>query len=320
MVDAAVEAKVDAIKFQTAKTEDLVTKSARMADYQEKNIGKKESQFDMIKRLELQYQDFYEIKKYCDQKGIMFLSTPHTEGAADFLDQLMPAFKIASGDITNLPFLEKIAKKNKPVIISTGMSNIEEIEEAINLIKRYNQDLVVLHCTTQYPCPINEVNLKAMHTIKDKFSCIVGYSDHTTGIEISKMAVSMGANVIEKHFTLDKEMNGPDHKASLNPKELIELVKVLRNHDLCRNSVISNEILGNGIKEPTKDELEVSKLVRKSVVAVKDISSGTIITNELIALKRPGTGIQPKYIKEVLGKVAMNDIKSDSPITWDNLK
>jgi N,N'-diacetyllegionaminate synthase len=226
LVDAAVLAGVDAVKFQTFKSEDLVTESAQMAEYAKKNTGKEESQLAMLRRLELKNEDFIELKKYCDKKGIMFLSTAHTADAVNVLNPLMPAFKIPSGDATNIPFLAAVAKKKKPMIVSTGMADLKEVALAVATIKKQgNSKIILLHCTTNYPCPLDQVNLRAMLTLGKEFKLPIGYSDHTEGIWVSVMAVVMGATVIEKHFTLDKDMPGPDHKASLDPQELKEMVE-----------------------------------------------------------------------------------------------
>lgn len=317
LVDAAKEAGADSVKFQTFKSEELVTKEANMASYQEENTGKKESQLDMLKKLELSYKDFEELKKYCDKKKIMFLSTPHTESAIDFLDRLIPAFKIGSGDLTNLPLLENLAKRNKPIILSTGMGTLGEIREAVETIKKYNDKIILLHCITNYPCPKEEVNLRVMETIQKEFGCITGYSDHTEGIEVPIMAVYLGAKVIEKHFTLDKNMEGPDHKASLNPAELKLMIDKIRKNEKIE---IGEEILGNGLKVPNKNEIETAKVVRKSVVAKINIPLDSVITEDMLIIKRPGTGINPKDIKKVIGKKTNKTFNQDELIKWNDLK
>lgn len=317
LIDAAKDAGVDAVKFQTYRTEDIVNKSAEQAEYQKKNTGKVESQFDMLKRLELSYDSFRELKKYCDKKKIIFMTTAHTESALDFVDEIVPAFKVGSGDLNNYPFLERIAKKGKPMIISTGMSKLEEIVEAVRVITKYNKDLVVLHCTTQYPTPKEYANLKAMETLRKELGCLIGYSDHTEGIEIPLYAASLGAVVIEKHFTLDRNMEGPDHKASLEPKELKDMVEKIRmnfRYD------IPKEYLGTGIKKPTKEEIEVAKIARKSIVAREYIPKGTIITSEYITIKRPGDGIDPKFYDDVIGKKTKKDIAADSLLKWSDIR
>lgn len=312
LVDEAKKAGADAIKFQTFKAEDLVTKKTEMVAYQRKNVEKKESQFEMLKKLELSEKDFIELKKHCDKKGIIFLSTPHTENAIDFLEPLVPVYKIGSGDLTNLPFLEKVARKQKPIILSTGMATLNEVREAVNTIKKEgNNKIILLHCTTNYPCSLEEVNLKAMLTLKKEFNLPVGYSDHTLGILVPIMAVAMGAKVLEKHFTLNKNLPGPDHKASLNPKELKEMVEAIRNVE---------KALGCGIKKPTNYEEKIKSFVRKSIVAKVNITKGTKITKEMITIKRPGTGIEPKYFNRILGKKAKTNIKKDSLITWDKIE
>ena len=232
LVDVARDAGADAVKFQTFKAENVATANAPMAAYQKKNMGKEGSQLDMIRKLELSFQDFAALKGYCDKKGILFLSTPHSFDAVDFLDPLVPAYKIGSGDLTNIPLLEHVSQKNKPIILSTGMANIGEIEEAIKAIRgKGNNQIIVMHCTTSYPCPLKDVNLRAMGAIKKKFNVLVGYSDHTLGIEVPKLASQIGAVAIEKHFTIDKNLPGPDHKASLDPTELKEMVRAIKEKD-----------------------------------------------------------------------------------------
>jgi len=310
LIDAAKESGADAVKFQTFKTENVVTKHASMAEYQEKNIGKKETMQEMIKKLEISYDDFKKLKNYCDEKGIMFLSTPHSDDAIDFLDPLMPAFKVSSSDLTNFPFLEKIAQKGKPIILSTGMATMKEIVEAVDLIKKAGNDkIILLHCTSNYPCELKDVNLRAMQTLREKTNLLVGYSDHTLGLETSKLAANLGAVVIERHFTIDKNLPGPDHKASLSPEELKELVNAIRNKDYDIPEEKKEIILGSAEKKPTEKEISIAQLVRKSIVAKLDIPNGTIITKDMLIIKRPGTGIPSKYINEVIGKKAKIFIK-----------
>jgi N-acetylneuraminate synthase len=308
MVDIAKNAGTDAVKFQTFKAEDIVTGNAKMADYQKKNTGKNESQLEMVKKFELSYDDFFELKKYCDLKGIIFLSTPHTDAATDFLKHLMPAYKIASGDATNIPFLQKISKNKKPIILSTGMTNMAEVKAAIKAIKGCgNNKIVVLHCTTNYPCPIEEINLRAISTLEKELNLPVGYSDHTDNIFVPIMAVAMGAQILEKHFTIDKNLPGPDHKASLEPKELKEMVENIRK---------AEKIMGSPIKKPTESEKKIMKIVRKSIVAKKDILSGQKINGSMLIIKRPGNGIEPKYISKIIGKKAKINIRKDQLIGW----
>lgn len=309
LVDAAINAGADAIKFQTFKAEGVVTKNIDIAPYAKKNLGKNSKQYDMIKKLELTYDEFKKLKKYCDKKNIIFLSTPHSFDAIDFLDGLIPAYKFGSGDLTNIPSLRYTAKKGKPIILGTGMSNIQEIKKAIDAIKsKGNNKIIVLHCTTNYPCKLDDVNLKAMITIKEKFDCLVGYSDHTKGALVPIMAVAMGACTIEKHFTLDKKMKGPDHKASMEPDEFKKMITEIRN---------AEKALGSPIKKPTDAEKTIIKFVRKSVVAKKDIKKGKIITKDSLLIKRPGTGLEPVYMDKIVGKKARRNITKDEVLQID---
>ncbi len=310
LIDIAKDAGADAVKFQTWITEEIVTKEVAQAEYQVKNTGKKESQFEMLKRLELSFDQFRELKKYADNKKIIFLSTPDDEKSVEFLEELgVPAFKIGSGEITNILILKKIAEKNKPIILSTGMANLREIQDAIDVIyKTGNKKLILLHCTSQYPTEYKDVNIKAMKTLKNIFNTIVGYSDHTIGTLVPQIAVSLGANVIEKHFTYDKNAKGPDHRCSLDPIELKEMVKKIRSVEL---------ILGNNTKEPTKEELNIKKLVRKTVVAKIDIPKGTKISKNMLAVKRSNGILEPKEIKNIIGKISLIDLKKDQAL---NLK
>ena len=310
LVDVAKEAGADAVKFQTFKAESLVSEKTEMAEYQKRNIKKKQSQLEMLKKMELNPKDFIELKKYCDKKGIIFLSTPHTEEAVDFLEPLVPVYKVASGDLTNIPLLEKIAKKKKPIILSTGMATLSEVREAVQTIRKQdNNKIVLLHCTTNYPCSLDEVNLRAMQTIK-RLNCLVGYSDHTLGIIVPIMAVTMGAVVIEKHFTLNKNLPGPDHKASLEPEELKRMVKAIRDVE---------KALGNGVKKPTKGEKKIAKAVRKSIIARVDIPVGSRITKEMLTIKRPGTGLPPKFLEKVVNKRAKVKIRKDEVISQEKI-
>ena len=313
LIDVAKEAGADAIKFQTFKADNVVTKNAPKADYQIKNTNSYESQYEMIKKLELSEDEFRELHRYARKKGIIFLSTPFDFESADFLEELgVPAFKISSSDLTNLPFLEYIAEKGKPIILSTGMGTLGEIEEAINTIKNAgNEEIILLHCITSYPAKFENLNLRAIKTLKEAFKLPVGFSDHSLGIYAPIIAVALGAVVIEKHFTLDKNLPGPDHKASLDPQELKEMIKWIR---------LTEKALGDGIKRPTPEEEKIKKIVRKSIVAKVNIPEGTILTEEMIAFKRPGTGIPPKYYKEILGKKARRNIKVDEIISWGDIE
>ncbi|WP_346869911.1 N-acetylneuraminate synthase [Clostridium sp. UBA5119] len=307
MVDVAVDAGVDAIKFQTFIAELGVSKFARMAEYQENNTRKKESQLEMVKKLELSFDEFKKIRDYCNVKGIEFLSTPFDLESVSFLNELgISAFKIPSGEITNLPYLRKVAQTGKKIIISTGMCNEEEISDALILLKSMGvEDITVLHCNTEYPTPMEDVNLKAMNTIKDNYNVKVGYSDHTLGIEVPVAAVALGAEVIEKHFTLDKTMEGPDHVASLDPNELKNMVKAIRNIEIA---------LGNGIKKPSKSEIKNKGIARKSIVARIKIKEGQVFTEENLTVKRPGTGISPMRWDEVVGMTASRNYEEDEMI------
>ncbi len=309
MIDAAVDAGTDAVKFQTFKTEKLVSKNAPKADYQKISTGSSESQFEMIKKLELDGNAHKSLFSYCREKKIQFLSSPFDLDSIDLLDKLgMEIFKIPSGEITNLPYLRKIGGLNKKVIMSTGMADLKEVEDAIDVLKNAGTELkniTVLHCNTEYPTPFEDVNLKAMQTIAAAFKVKVGYSDHTLGIEIPIAAVVLGASVIEKHFTLDKNMEGPDHKASLEPHELKAMSKAIRN--------IENA-LGDGIKKPSPSELKNKSIARKSIVAAHDIKKGEVFTNKHINVKRPGTGISPMLWDEIVGKISTKDYHEDDLI------
>ena len=313
LIDVAKDAGADAVKFQTFKAENVVSKLADKAEYQKKTTGSDKSQLGMIKELEISFDDFIKLKKYCDKKGIMFLSTPFDHPSIDFLYNLIDIYKIPSGEIINYPYLKYITAKNKPIIMSTGMANLGEVEEAINTIRSVNSKVKIslLHCTTNYPTPYEEVNLKAMQTLAAAFKLPVGYSDHTLGIEVPVAAVAMGAKIIEKHFTLDKKLPGPDHKTSLEPNELNEMVKAIRNIE---------KALGDGIKKLNKSEIEIMKVVRRSLITNRDIRAGKIIKESDIVIKRPGTGILPKFKEIIIGMRLANDIRQDEPFRWENFK
>jgi len=309
MIEVAKECGADAIKFQTFKAEKVISKYAPKAEYQKQATGEIDSQLEIVKNLELSFDDFIVLKEYCDKLNIMFLSTPFDFESIDFLDDLgLEIFKIPSGEITNLPYLEKIGKLGKRVILSSGMADLGEIEDALDILTSCGtkkEDITILHCNTEYPTPYEDVNLLAMLTIKEAFKVKVGYSDHTLGIEVPIAAVALGASVIEKHFTLDKNMEGPDHKASLEPHELKAMIDAIRNIE---------KALGNGIKKPSKSELKNKDIVRKSIVAKREIKKGEIFTEDNITVKRPGNGISPMRWYEVLGKVASRDYKEDELI------
>ena len=309
LVDVATEAGADAVKFQTFKSEEVVTENVSMADYQIKNMNKKETQKEMLKKFELSYGDFAKIKEYCDKKKIIFLSTPHSFDAIDFLDELVPAYKFGSGDITNIPALQYAAKKGKPMILGTGMATLKEVIEAVEIIKKTGNDqIVALHCTTNYPCPFEEVNMNTMKTMQKKLNCLVGYSDHTMGVTVPIMAATFGASVIEKHFTLDKKLPGPDHKASLEPEELKNMVTEIRNVE---------KALGRFEKKPTLSEKKIMKIARKSIVAKKDIKKSEKIKRDMLDFKRPNTGISPNKLDQIIGKKTTRNIKKDELISWD---
>jgi len=309
LIDVAVEAGVDAVKFQTFKTENLVSKNAQKAEYQKETTDAKESQFEMIKKLELDVDTHYELISYCNSKNIMFLSTPFDLDSIDLLDKLeLPIFKIPSGEITNLPYLRKIGALKKQVILSTGMADIGEIEDALDVLIEAGtpkEKITILHANTMYPTPYQDVNLRAMVTIGNTFDVAFGYSDHTLGIEVDIASVAMGATVIEKHFTLDNSMEGPDHKASLEPYELKAMVKSIRNIEIA---------LGSKIKKPSKSEIPNIKIARKSIVANSIINKGDIFTENNLTIKRPSIGISPMRWDEVIGTVATKDYIEDEPI------
>lgn len=306
MVDAAKESGADIVKFQTAKLDSLVSKFAEMAEYQMENTGKTESQKEMLERLLLKFEDFTKLAAYCSEVGIQFLSTPFDIESIAFLNGLVPFWKIPSGEITNYPYLVKIAKTHKPIVMSTGMCGLSEIDAAMDLLKKNGAGkITLLHCNTQYPTPYEDVNLKAMETMRNRYSVDVGYSDHTKGIEVPVAAVAMGATIIEKHFTLDRTMEGPDHKASLEPAELKTMIDSIRNIE---------KAIGSGTKEPTASEIGNRTVARKSIVAKKFIGKGEMLTDQNITTKRPGSGISPMRWNEVIGTAAIRNFGEDELI------
>lgn len=316
LIDVAAEAGADYVKFQTFKAANLVSKKAKKAAYQVENTGNaEEGQFEMLKRLELDSEKHAILIEHCKTKGIKFLSTAFDLDSIELLDQLgIELFKIPSGEITNLPYLEKIASKKKPIILSTGMSNLGEIEAALNVlinngIKR--ESLTILHCNTEYPTPMEDVNLEAMKTIQSAFRVKVGYSDHTQGIEVPIAAVAMGGVCIEKHFTLDKNMEGPDHIASLNPQELSAMIKGIRNIE---------KAIGTGIKQPSKSEVKNILVARKSIHISQNLPIHHILKKEDLVMKRPGSGISPFDLRKVVGKKLIKDIAADTLLTYDDIK
>lgn len=311
LIDAAVDAGVDYVKFQTFKSENLVSKSAKKADYQIQNTGNStDSQYEMLKKLELSHQNHELLIDYCKQKNIQFFSTAFDLDSLQYLKEIgLDLVKIPSGEITNLPYLRKAAQLFKKVILSTGMCTMEDIEAAINVFLAEDiskDDITILHCNTEYPTPMNDVNLRAMLSIQHEFETEIGYSDHTLGIEVPIAAVALGASVIEKHFTLDNTMEGPDHAASLEPQQLKEMVKAIRN--------IEQAISGDGLKKPSASEMKNIEIARKSIVASTSISKGEIFTQENLTIKRPGTGISPMEWDEVIGKVATKNYSTDDLI------
>lgn len=309
LIDVASEAGADAVKFQTFQAKNLVSKNAQKADYQKQTTDQNESQFEMIKKLELSEAMHYELIAYCQQKNIMFLSTPFDHDSIELLNKLgLEIFKIPSGEITNLPYLRHIGSLNKQVILSTGMANLGEIEAALNVLTQAGtakEKITVLHANTEYPTPMQDVNLKAMQTIGQAFDIAVGYSDHTLGIEVDVAAVALGASVIEKHFTLDKTMEGPDHKASLEPDELKAMVSAIRNIE---------QALGSSIKQPSPSESKNKPIARKSLVAKTAIKQGETFNAENLCIKRPGHGISPMRWDEIIGTKAQRDYAEDELI------
>ncbi|MFV8224392.1 N-acetylneuraminate synthase [Christiangramia aquimixticola] len=310
LVDVAAAAGANFVKFQTFKTELNLTKKAKKAGYQEKSTGTGESQYEMVKKLELSFENFTEIKRYCDAQGIGFLSTGFDFPSLEFLESMEPTFyKIPSGEITNLPYLRKVASFGRDVIMSTGMADIKEIKKAFEILQGEGlkkDQISIVHCNTEYPTPMEDVNLKAMLHIKNELNTHVGYSDHTLGIEVPVAAVALGAKIIEKHFTLDKNMQGPDHGASLEPHELKEMVAAIRN--------IEKAISGSGIKELSNSERKNKDVARKSIVASTFIKKGEKLTENNLTVKRPGTGLSPMRWDDVLGLVAARDFSEDDLI------
>ncbi len=307
LAGVAKAAGADIVKFQTAKPELVISRFAEKAEYQKAETGEAESQLEMCKRIHLTFDEHAQLKEYCDSIGIAYLSTPFDLDSIDFLQQLgTPMWKVPSGEITNLPYLEKIAATKKPVILSTGMSMISEIEDALTILEDGGAGTItLLHCNTEYPTPIEDANLLAMQDLREQFGLPVGYSDHTAGIEADIAAAALGAVVIEKHFTLDKALPGPDHKASLSPEELTAMVAAVRKTELA---------LGDGRKHVTESEAKNKPIARKSILAKRDIKKGETFTPENLTVKRPGDGISPMRWYDVLGKTAKRDFAEDEKI------
>ncbi|MBE7554830.1 MAG: N-acetylneuraminate synthase [Anaerolineales bacterium] len=313
LVDVAARANADAVKFQTFKADRLVTSDAPKATYQQQTTNVAETQYEMLHRLELSVETYRHLAMYCREKGLVFMSTPFDEESADFLDSLdIAVFKIPSGEITNLPFLTHVAAKGKPLVVSTGMAYLGEVETAIRTIKETgNLNLVALHCVSNYPAAPTDTNLRAMQTMAVAFGIPVGYSDHTLGIEVAIAAVALGACVIEKHFTLDRNLPGPDHRASLEPDELAALVHSIRTVELA---------MGHGRKEPAASEANTAAVARKSLVAAKDIPVGTLLTEELIAIKRPGTGLPPTMRPYLIGRTVKQAVPAGTLLALEMLQ
>ena len=309
LVDAAVQARADAVKFQTFISEEVISAAAPKAAYQRETTGSGESQLEMVKKLEFPPHVFAEIQKYCKAAGILFLSTPFEETSADVLEALdVPAFKIPSGEITNFPFLEHVARKRRPMIVSTGMADLEEVSVAVETIRKHNRDLILLHCVSSYPASAASVNLRAMHTLAEKFSVPVGFSDHTLGTEVTLAAVALGATVIEKHLTLDNKLPGPDHRASLEPKEFFAMVRGIR---------IVESALGDGRKRPSPEEFDTAAVARKSLVSARALALGAVVTEDAIAIRRPGTGLPPAVRSKVVGRRLSRDVAAGEILDWE---
>ena len=313
LIDVATEAGADAVKFQSFVTEELITAEAPKASYQVETTGDPGSQYKMLKALELSADEQTELKAHCEQVGILYLCTPYENTSVDMLDRMgVAAFKIASTDTTNIPFLRYIASRGCPVVLSTGMSTLGEVEQAVDTLRAGGLDgkIVILHCTSEYPAPVGEVNLRAILTMQQAFGCPVGFSDHTPGVGASPWAVAVGACVIEKHFTLDRHMVGPDHQASLEPSELSALVRIVRDVEAA---------LGDGIKRPMPSELPNKPLMQKSLVARRSIRAGDTITSGDLTCKRPGFGLAPSWFDRVVGKRAAVDIPEGGVLTLSNV-
>ena len=313
LVEAAKKAGADAVKFQTFFPGECTGKFAVKVNYLEDAMEKDQTRYDLTSTYTLPIEDFKKIKAHCDKLGIEFITTPDGEESLKFIVEELGVKKIktSSTDVTNLPFLKKIASYNIPIIFSTGLSTLGEIEQALHVMQQYHSNISILHCISEYPAPPEEVNLRAIKTIREAFKLNVGFSDHTLGNDAAVGAVCFDAHIIEKHFTLDRNLNGPDHKASLDPTELTAFVKAIRN---------AEKMLGNGIKEPSISEKENITGIRRSIVAKQDLKTGTVLTEELLACKRPGYGIQPLDLEKVIGFKINTDLKEDQPLLWEHLR
>ncbi|WP_445666648.1 N-acetylneuraminate synthase [Fodinibius sp. AD559] len=316
LIKVAAEAGVDFVKFQTFNADKIVSTKAQKAEYQSNNVDSgSDDQYSMLKSVELSEEDHQFIIKKCEENNIRFLSTAFDEDGIDYLDQLgLPFFKSPSGEITNYPYLRKLGQKGKPVILSTGMATMQEVEDAISVLTEFGlkkENLTVLHCNTEYPTPMEDVNLKAMNTIAEELDVKVGYSDHTLGIEVPIAAVARGARVIEKHFTLDRDLPGPDHRASLEPDELKAMVEGIRN--------IEKALSGDGIKKPSRSERKNIEVVRKSLHLKRDVRNGEILKEEDLIPLRPGDGISPMDFTNIIGRKVTNNLKANDQLSWDDL-
>lgn len=310
MIKSASECGVDAVKFQTFVSEDLVSENAKTAQYQEKNTNEN-SQLEMLKKLELSFDDFLELKGYAEECGVLFLSSPFDFKSVDLLEKLdVSLYKLGSGELTNFELIDYVLKTHKPLILSTGMATLDEIKETYEFIDN-KDNLIILHCITGYPTSFEEANLNFIKTLQNEFDVPIGFSDHSLGIELPIAAVALGACVVEKHFTLDKTLEGPDHKASLNPEEFKSMVSAIRHVEVA---------MGDGIRKFSENENEIKKVARKSIVLNDDIKKGTVLKKEILSVKRPGTGIEPKYLNKLIGKTVNKNLKSSTVLQWEDLE
>ena len=310
MIKSASRCGVDAVKFQTFRSEDLVTENAKTADYQQKNANES-SQLEMLKKLELTFEDFKELKDYASKCNVMFISSPFDINSVDLLENLnVSLYKLGSGELNNFELIDYVQKTNKPMILSTGMATLDEIKETYDFIEN-KENLIILHCITGYPTSFEEANLNFIKTLQSEFDVPIGFSDHSPGIELPIAAVALGACVVEKHFTLDKTLEGPDHKASLNPVEFKAMVDAIRNVEIA---------MGDGVRKFSENELEIKKIARKSIILNEDVSKGMRIEKKMLAIKRPGTGIAPKYLNQVIGRKVNQDLNKNAVLKWEHLE
>lgn len=318
LIDVAADAKADAVKFQMFQTEQVISKSAPLAEYQKRSS--EGSQFDMVKKLELPPEDFAEFKIYAERKGLDFITTPFDVPSARYLADLrVTAMKVPSGEITNLPFLREIAQLHIFTVISTGMCDLDEIAEALAVFDAAKTSYSLLHCVSAYPAPINQINLRAMKTMEERFGVPVGYSDHTVGIDVSITAAKLGARIIEKHFTINKLDPGPDHAASLEPDELAEMMRILRDPEALKRAPMVEEALGTGEKQCQPCEMNTRDVARRSLVLTQDLKKGEALTANAIAILRPGTGLAPKFLAETRGRKTRHDLAAGTILTEDML-